>query len=294
MGKGQPHRLGPDEIKIIEEMTLDGSTDAAIAKRLNRNEQTIARRRKSMGLIKGGRGQLAIDPKTIEKVSINAMSDGDREKIQNWLNFFKASKRYTRLKTMFMPGELEYFGEQWAIFHTQMDDITAAEEDMLELMIMYKIRIDQNQKNLREAQIHEDMLRQKLEGRMDQELDLENDQDRFIFELMMANNRNMHEINKDLKDLVDKYEKIQKALNQTREQRESRQRIGGDTFLSLVREMNDKERRAAAGVYNERMRLATQSQERKLKNVHTFIDGGKEAILLDGADYIEENKDKDG
>ena len=169
-----------------------------------------------------------------------------------------------------------------------MEDIAVAEEDTLELLITYQLRIDQNRRNYKQAQEKEEYFRTRMNGR-DAELDLENENDRFMYEMIMSNNKYLQELDKNLKDLADKHNALLESLNVTRRQREERQKIGGDTFLSLIKAFNDRDRREEIGKYNERMRASTVSQKEKLRKAHTFVDGTIEPILLDGSDFI--NKD---
>ena len=96
---------------------------------------------------------------------------------------------------------------------------------------------------------------------------------------------------KKIKELTDKYLLLQKSLNQTREQREAKQKVGADTFLTLVRKFKEVKEREAMGEYNELMKLATKKKEVEFKEGHEFVDKSIEPILLDGSDFVTK-KDK--
>jgi hypothetical protein len=284
MAKGKPLTL--DQKATLEQMVIDGKTDKEIAVALNSSEITIARYRKKSGLKKIGRGKLVVEPDKVSRTNINAEARTFEEKEASWRAHFLNSKRYKRLVPNFSDEDMEFFIEQWIRYHIQMNDMEPSEEDTLENLIIINIRINENQKNFREAQAQQQRLKEMLGGNKQRELDLETEKDRWIFDMILATNKVSQEINREIKDLRDSFEKTLKILSATREQREAKNKIGLDTFLSLVRLFNDRDRRKEVGKYNERMKIATESQQHRLKHSHTFTDGTQDAILLDGSDYL--------
>ncbi len=277
-----------DQKKAIENYTLvEKKTDAEIAKLMEIRVDRITMYRKKIGLLKGPGGNLGEKAKEHSRAEINKSNLSLEEKEEQWRAFFKHTKRYKKLSKLYSEYDLENFIEQWVNYHIGLEDMTNAEEDALEIMILHKIRLDANQATFNALQNRLIELDSQLSGK---ELDLENKNDLMIWEQITSINRQSTEVNKELKDLTDKYIAQQKSLNVSREQREQRQKVGADTFLKLVRDFNDRDRRAAAGKYNERMRLATEKQTQKLKRVHKFVDGSMEPILLDGADYIKKDE----
>jgi hypothetical protein len=202
-----------------------------------------------------------------------------------WKTHFKSTVKYKRLTKQYTSEDLEYFTEQWAYYHIQFENLTQTEEDSIDLLIDFKIRLENNRKQYKDLEIHEAQVREKLGNNMDQELDLENEEQRYLYEMLTSINKHRLDINKDVKELTEKYEKIQRSLNATREQREASTKIGGDTFLTLVREMNNNDRREQIGKWNEYLKLATRQKLEALKKNHTFDDGVIEPIIMDGKDY---------
>jgi len=283
------HKLTPEQKTRMRELVLEQRlTDKAIAKEIGCSHQTVARLRKKEGIIKGVRGTIITSKPSNERKKILTEIGPEEEKIEKLKEYFKNTDRYHKICKHYLPEDVETFINQWVNYQLHTEDLTLAEEDSLELLIMYKIRIDANQKTMKEIEEKELQIKQQLIGR---ELDLEvNESDRWIWEMTNSLNATKQEVNKELKDLYDRYEKVQRSLNFTREQREAKRRIGGNTFLDLVRMMQDKERRKEIGDYNERMKIATQRQKDKLKRPHMFADGNYDAILLDGSDFIQKQE----
>jgi len=307
-------QLNEAELARLKELCLSGWNDSQIADALGRRKTSIAYYRKTLGLIKDTKTGQFKDPE-LQKLAENptipppkkgskiisatqdrsdsSMVNKDIDKAKVWKAYFKTTAKYKRLGEQHTASSLEYFAEQWAKYHVQFEDLTATEEDMIELLITFKIRIEDNQKNYKEAEVREKELRKELGGKSSEELDLEDERQRWLFQMINDNNRYRADINKDFKDMTEKYEKIQRSLNGTREQRENNTKIGGDTFLTLVRSLNEEGRRKEVGLWNERMRLATELQLRKFKQNITFDDGVVEPMIMDGADYVKGKEERD-
>lgn len=206
---------------------------------------------------------------------------------------FLKSRRADGVKRTLSKEDFDYFANLWADYQLQFEDLTPTEEDMVELLILTKIRINDNTNNLKKIKESEKQIQEQLGNRQQEELNLENEQDRYYYEMIMANNRLAQDANKDYKELVEKFEKIQRALAGTREQREAKHQIGADTFLSLVKQMNDRDIRLEAGRYNELMRLATQKQKAKYAKEHELLDGTTSNLLLSGnEEYMKDAKEE--
>lgn len=274
------------EIRTIVEMYQSGTPYADIASAVGATENAIKT------WIKGNAEQYGLTirgPGRIAEKQGGDLKESD-PKFEYWINLLRGSMRYGRICKMFIPEDLEYFEQQWAVYHMELDDMSAAEEDMLENLVIYKLRIDHNQRSLREGKEIEMSLRKLLSGRQLSELDLDDDSDRALNAAIMQNNDFIASLNKDLKELHSNFSSIQKDLNATRAQRESKKNIGSDTFLSLMKSFNDRDTRKAIGEYNELMKSATAKKLRELKKPHKFMDGGEEPCIIDGADYKKDKK----
>jgi hypothetical protein len=285
--------MNKEQKQIVEKLIVeDKLSDQKVVDATGLDIQAVRRFRKEHLKIKKGGGQFKmLSPNTTKsavKQEIIREAEKPIDKEIMWRTYFKTTPRYKRLQRTLTKMDLEEFIDQWVSMQTVMEDITPAEQDSLELMIIYKLRIDDNQKSIKEANDREEEIRAQVGAR---ELNLENETDRMFFEMINSTNRFKQELNRDLKDLTDKYLALQKAMNQTREQRESKQKVGADTFLSLVRSFNDKEKRESMNKYNELMKMATQNQIKKFKQPHEFADKSQEPIILDGSDFIQKTKE---
>lgn len=283
-----------DEQKLfIKQYALDERwTDDRIAAELNISKHTVRKWRKKFGIVKSGEGKISVSKSQFTKDNINAINISEDEKIEEWKKFFRTTERYKRLTKLYIPEDLEIFVEMWGRFSTQFTTMSISDEEALEQLIAYKLRLDDNKKDYRSILEQEVELKKMLNGRGDKELNLEDENERFIWETIHSNNRLKTEKNEEMKILTAEYEKYFRMLNATREQREQREKIGADTFLTLVRMMNDQERRRDAGRYNELMKIAINKKTQQLKEAHKFIDGGISPIILDGADYKKEKKNE--
>lgn len=198
---------------------------------------------------------------------------------------FKASSRYKRLAKKLSKDDLEWFCEQWSVYSYELEDLNAAEEDMLEVMIMIKIRIDDNMAQQKQIKDREESIRKQLNLGPNEEIDIGNETHRALFEMIQSNNRMALELNKDFKELSIQYDKVSRSMNTTREQRESYENIGADSFLTLIKQFNDRDIRKQSGRYNELMKMATKQKTEEFKEPYVFVDFHEQPILLDGQDY---------
>lgn len=292
IGKG--NRLNSLEKRLIEDLTLQSYTDEEIAKKIKRSVSTVQKYRKQAGFSKPRKGQIIVNQAVVVANNKKKDKGTEAERLKEWKDIFKKSTRYVRLVDELIYQDLLYFMDQWASYHLQMEDMKPAEEDTLEILITYQIRIRHNRKDYKSLQIAEERYQKELGDVLNMELDLEDEKSRFIWEAIISNNNAKKELNKEFKDLTDKHDNLLKSLNVTRQQREEQQKIGADTFLSLIKKLNDKEQREEIGKYNERMRFSTETQIKRLKEPYEFLDGNVEPIYLDGNDFKKNNnKEKD-
>lgn len=281
-------RLSAQEKEYIKKSVLqDRRTDQFIAAELNRDIETVRKYRLSCGIRKTGAGKLIVDKDNVREVSIGKSRLSDDEKISAWIHSLSYSSRYRKLKEVLNHKDMDYFAEQWALYHLQLEDMTISEENSLEQMILLQVRMNDNHKQRRELQKIEEKLTKQFADKL-QNLDLTNGEDRALHEMLMSNNRQLSELNKELKELTDKYTSYQKNLNTTREQREKTMNVGGQTLLTLLKSLQSEEFRSHANKYSELVKIAVDKQEVEFTKSHMFLDGVSEPILLDGAKIKDE------
>lgn len=291
MSKGKP--LSIDQVAQLEQLVIgENMTDKDVAAKIGCSIPTVVRYRKKRGLHKKGPGKLKVDPDSMSRVSINQQEGTLEEKEARWAANLRASKRFPRVQQQFIAADVEFFIEQWVTYHMQLEAMTPAEEDILENLIIYNLRIIANQRNMKQLEEQEIMLKRQLYGENgERELDLEDENQKWLWSVCESNDRRKQEVNKELKDLRDGLEKLHRMLNTTREQREQKNKIGADTFLTLVRMFQDKAKRKEIGKESEYIRISTEKQSEKLKKIHVFSDSSQEAVLLDGADFKKTPKE---
>lgn len=185
-----------------------------------------------------------------------------------------------KIDKMFTPEDADYFVEQWRRWEKQLIDMTPAEEDMLEKLLILDLRIVHNQKSIKDSQEVVSKLREQLN---DRELDVENDLDLQIHQTIMSSNQHEIELNKQCALLMKEYKDIQEKLNATRQQREQNAKVGAETFLELIAKMNTEEFRERVGEQNELMKRAVKKKTEKWQMGHKYVDGMIDLPLLDGA-----------
>lgn len=211
-------------------------------------------------------------------------ADSEDARIAQFRRKFIKSQRYKNLQTSLSEQDLVYFTNLWVEYQGQFEDLHPTEEDSLEILILTKLRIHENVRDTTNCLKYEEELRKKLGTRIEKELDLENEQDRFLFEHIASNNRLKQDLNKDYRELIHKFDAIQKALAGTREQREQKEHIGADTFLGLIKSFNDRDIREKAAHYNELMKKATENQKIKYNKEHKLSDGTTSKLIVSGND----------
>lgn len=284
-----------EEIKFIQD-NVDQMSDEKIGEAIGRSGVAVKRWRTKNGLFRRGSNisSEAAAPVTIKKANINKSNISEEQKFELWRKHFRNTPRYKRIVKQFTKDDVDAFTDSWANYCCQFEDLKPSEEELLELMITTKLRIDDNRRSYLQLQLQEEELAREMASRPGGKLNLEEETaDRFILEQINASNRLKIELNKDYKELNTKFEAYVRSLNATREQREQNEDIGGDTFFSLVRILTDEKRRKEVGRQNELMKMAIQKDSKKFKQEREFLNHEVDRIMLDGEDFIDKPKEPD-
>lgn len=265
---------------------MPGWTDKKIAAHLNIAEPTVKKYRNKYKIKKGG-NTLEIESTSVPKDSINKANIPEEEKLKLWKNYFKGTAQYKRIKQEMTSEDLDYFIERWATYHLQFDELKPTEEASIIKLVTLDLRMSDSRRDYRKMQEEEQRLERELGGRELQ--DLENEEDRILFEMIQGNIRLKMECNKQLLDLNKNHELLLRELNATREQREQTEKIGADTFANFVKLLTDEERRIRSNNYTEYMKLSTEKKTKEFKQLHTYVDNTQDRILLDGNDFIKKD-----
>lgn len=264
----------PEEDDKLRRLTAEGRKIGEIADILGRTAASVERYKKTHKI-----------RKSYNKVPVR--QSRLKEKAREWKESFLRSDRYQKLRTILTESELRRFTQDWVAYHVQLDDITIAEQDQIEHMLFTKLRMEDNQKSLKAASEREEQLRRQFGGRLDQDMDLENEQDLMLHELLQGVNSAKREINVEYQKLDAIYKTCQEELNLSREQREKDKRVGADTFFTWVKQFTERDRREKEGRREALFNMAREKKLQELKAPHKFENGDIEPIILDGRDYLD-------
>jgi hypothetical protein len=88
--------------------------------------------------------------------------------------------------------------------------------------------------------------------------------------------------------LEEKHQGLLKDLKATRDQRITRIESSKETYLAIIKKLQNEEERDLVGGTMETMKLATKKEEKKLTSVHTFDDGSQDLPVLIPKDKDDE------
>lgn len=292
--------LSPEEKAFINSHAEKAEwTDKKIAKHLGRSEEAIKKYRRRNSMRRDGK---EVEPAKAAANIQQQIENTEEAKRKFFKQKLMKSLRAPRLVKSLSPEDYEFFVDRWSEYHLQFTDMTSSEEDSLEKMVLLDIRLNHNQKNLRQCHVIQEKLSSAMSKRED--LDPENERDLQILHTIEAYNSKELELNKEFRELSKEYSDLQRSLNATREQREANQKIGAETFFDLIKTMNDNERRSKAARLNELMKMSRNQKLTDLQEPHKFVDGQYDYPVMDGAAFkkrleaekaeaLEKKEDKD-
>lgn len=224
LGGKRGHFAAWEDALIMEHWAT--MTDEELGKKIGRDDISVAKRRKKLGLSKAnGRPQNttrkdAIFAKPTE-YSLATLSKEDR--IQFYKSKFEENFRYQNLLKILLPDELDYYKRKYVEFLDAIDTITFQEEDLLHNMIMTEIQMLRVQIQIKDA--------------MDEYHDADGEDRRPPQQYLY----------KDLNEMEKRYVDYQEKLNLTREQRLKTNREEKINVSTIVRALLDKKNREEAG-----------------------------------------------
>jgi len=215
-----------DEEKKFLETNWKTKTDEDIGRILGRAPESVARKRKSLGLVKrsGRPSKNEIKEAKLERAvtnpSDNNMAALDKtERLEIYKNNFNRNPRYQSVKLELHEYEFVYYRHKYVEFMDSVDTITIQEEDSLHHMIMADLSISR--------------IRRKIK---DMEEENEENDKPLIFGLYEA-------LDKGEK----KFMEYQKILRVTRESRLKENKEEKETFATIVNIYRSKKTREEMG-----------------------------------------------
>jgi len=241
-----------------------------IAKALNRNVKGIVKFMKENGLMKN--------------YISSYYSNNSLSKTPYW----------SELVRQFDEEELKLFEYHWKRVIEQFhDDILHTEE--LQVLDMIKMEILANRSLSNQSQIkrqidelREEIITLKLSSTRDSdEINLKEAQVAALYSTYET-------LGKDYGNLLKEKSNIFKTLKATREQRYKQIENSKETIIDWVKNIiENKDKRNAAGIEMEKMRLATVAEFFRLSEYHTFADGIVEKPILNSKTVFDEEVQDD-
>lgn len=215
---------------------------------------------------------------------VNALVEVLRTEVHKAL---KSSKAWKQLKDEMDEGELEYFEEQYFKYMAQFrEDVLVTEETQIYLVIKFEVMMHRNAKAKRNSgkeigkliRMQEEFLR-----RFDSPSDMEDTDRGHILNLetqIQAAKSSEQARSTEYIKLEEKHQALLKDLKATRDQRVTRIESSKETYLSIIKRLQNEEEQDLVGGTMEAMRIATTKEEKRLKTVHTFDDGSQDLPIL--------------
>ena len=173
-------KLSKSDIQFIKE-NLDKLSLAEIGRRLNCSAKTIERYKK----------KLLDNSYVYEEASVNT----DEKNSDFWIKELVNSARGRRIKGILTKGEWESFCQDWAGYHTQLEDLNHTEENNIEQIIMLKLRIDKNQYDYSKNLELRDSLMRENNIRDIKDLDLTDPKEAQIYEKVFSAGLRLTDLN---------------------------------------------------------------------------------------------------
>ena len=258
--------ISPAEGAVIKAGLAAGETVDAVAARLNRSVGLV-QKWADANLPRAGSGAGASPRK-------------DKVEIKHTL---KRSLKWQYLREELTEAEVDYFQEQYACYVQQFrDDILPSEEDQIFNMIKLDIATHRNRRDVR-------VLREELDRLEAEYRSLPAPADREQAEQMRARDIEnamggirAAETARDASWLKQHTElrSLQEELKATRSQRVNKDFSMKESFVDVLRRLQDDDYRGAIGTGAEYSRQATEREQNRLAKWHEFEDGKLDQPVL--------------
>jgi predicted transcriptional regulator len=262
-------RLGKAETNFIRDRA--GKTPIAeIAAELNRDAGTVRTWiQENMAIDIGASG---------EAVPI------EENEIRNEL---RSSPEWEELKQQFVESELKSFERQYSKLMSQFrNDVMPTEEMQIFHLIKLNILMDRNLKSraraLQDIDRLSDEVNHMIENNPRNKPMSEKDRDRLTNlenQLVAAREAEQSKTGEYVK-LSEKHSALMKELKATRDQRITKWENSKETFLGLLKDLQNEESRRQEGEDMELLRLAMAKEKVRLSQGHKYVDDSVDTPLL--------------
>jgi hypothetical protein len=224
-----------------------------------------------------------------ENLAIDISSTGEAVPIEEneIRNELRSSPEWEELKQQFVESELKIFERKYSKLMSQFrNDVMPTEEMQIFHLIKLDILMDRNLKSRARALEDIERLTKDLEDMYShhtrgQPMD-DNDRDRLTNlenQLISAREAEQSKTGEYVK-LSEKHSALMKELKATRDQRISKWENAKETFLGLLKELQNEDFRKQEGDDMELLKLAMVTEKKRLSQSHKFVDDNIDQPLL--------------
>lgn len=199
----------------------------------------------------------------------------------------KNTKAWQQLKDEFDSNELEYFEEQYTKYIEQFrEDVLVTEETQIFLVIKFEIMMHRNAKAKRNASKEIGRLsrtQQDFLARFSSPEEMSDADRTYLLNLetqIQACKSAEQARSTEYIKLEEKHQALLKDLKATRDQRVTRIESSKETYLAVIKKLQEEEEREIAGRQMELMKMATDREYKRLTTPHTFEDGSQDLPVL--------------
>lgn len=272
----KPGRLSEKEKSYIRSHSAT-ETDFEMSQRLNRPEEAIIQYRLQW-LEKNP--ELKIQDSTFGQILTN----------------LKEEPEWEFLKQQFSSEELKLFETQYATLMAQFEgNVLATEKQQIYHAVMLQIFIYRSNIDRRLSDMRTAAFTKLIDEEMNKKDDGENKErtDRIIELTKMQDDARASSASKtkELKDLMDKYQSTLKDLKGTREQRIQKIESSKQSFVGVLRRLENEDSRRQIGIEINLMEAATEKERERLSQLHTYQDGEIDRPIIDSKTVLRDDNE---
>jgi len=227
-----------------------------------------------------------------------APPDDDEAELLEARHKLRRTMAWQHLKDELSNDELAYFEEKYSQYMTQFrEDVLVTEETQIFLVIKLEIMMHRNSTAKRSCAVDIERLsklRDVFQGRFKDPADMSDSDRDYLLQLetqITACKTAEAAKSTEFIKLEEKHQALLKDLKATRDQRVSRIESSKETFLGVIRRLQDEDQKEFAGRHMELLRVASQRELKRLGSAHKYEDGIEDLPVLNADTIGEEDGD---
>jgi hypothetical protein len=236
-----------------------------------------------------------LDEHNVAGVAI-APPEGEEAELLEVRHKLRRTMAWQHLREELANDELAYFEEKYSQYMTQFrEDVLVTEETQIFLVIKLEIMMHRNSTAKRSCAVDIERLsklRDNFQGRFSNPSDMSDSERDYLLQLetqiTACKAAEAAKSNEFIK-LEEKHQALLKDLKATRDQRVSRIESSKETFLGVIRRLQDEGQKEFAGRHMELLRVAANREGRRLGSAHKYDDGIEDLPVLNAETVGEED-----